>query len=60
MLAKSSVCPGIITIIWSLITSETTVCDDDEEGEVNNDPDDDVTELLNIEKTRAAVYEIIE
>ena len=60
MLAKSSICPGIITIIWSLITSETTVCDDDEEGEENNDPDDDVTELLNIEKTRAAVYEIIE
>jgi hypothetical protein len=29
LIAKSSLCPGIITIIWSLLTSDTG--DDDEE-----------------------------
>ena len=59
LLAKSSVCPGIITIIWSLITSDTTG-QDEKEGEVEDlEPDDDVTELLNIDKTRNAVYDII-
>lgn len=42
LLAKSSICPGIITIIWSLITSDVG-------GEENNDsdPDDTVIELIN-------------
>jgi hypothetical protein len=51
------VCPGIITIIWSLITSDTTGLDD-KDGEAEDlEPDDDVTELLNIDKTRNAVLE---
>ena len=44
LLAKSSVCPGIITIIWSLITSDT--CGDDP-TEPDQEPDDVLTELLN-------------
>eukprot|EP00347_Sterkiella_histriomuscorum_P011662 403371596 len=39
LLAKSSICPGIITIIWSLITSNTT-------GATESDNDDPETELL--------------
>ena len=27
-MAKSAICPGLITIIWSLITSGTTGCDE--------------------------------
>jgi hypothetical protein len=45
-LAKSSICPGIITIIWSLITSET-IQQDDDENQDDEEPDDDLTELLN-------------
>lgn len=38
-------CPGIITIIWSLITSDIGDSNDpDEESE----PDDDITVQLNI------------
>ena len=45
MLAKSAVCPGIITIIWSLITSDIgNTNDPDDESE----PDDDITVQLNI------------
>ena len=36
LMAKSSICPGIITLIWALITSNTTQDDDDE------DPDDEL------------------
>ena len=53
-------CPGIITIIWSLITSDTTGTNDDEDEQEDGDPDDDVTELLNIDKTRNAVYDLID
>ena len=44
MLAKSSICPGIITIIWSLITSDTGGGDT-----VGNEiePDDQTIEILN-------------
>jgi len=41
LLAKSAICPGIITVIWSLITSNTTGVDGDE------DPDDEVIEYIN-------------
>ena len=52
-------CPGIITIIWSLITSDTTG-QEEKDGEVEDmDPDDDLTELLNIDKARNAVYDIL-
>lgn len=45
LLAKSSVCPGIITIIWSLITSDV---DGEEESSANDfELDDTVTELIN-------------
>jgi len=48
LLAKSSICPGIITIIWSLITSDTIQEDEDDEGADDDDgPDDTLTELLN-------------
>ena len=46
LLAKSSVCPGIITIIWSLITSDTVGGSHDEEEE-EGEPDDQMTEMLN-------------
>ena len=46
LLAKSSVCPGIITIIWSLITSDVGD-DDDEVDDADADPDDALTEMLN-------------
>lgn len=39
LLAKSSICPGIITIIWSLITSSTNAGND-------KDDDDDEMEML--------------
>jgi len=45
LLAKSSVCPGIITIIWSLITSD--IGEKDDENAADSDPDDDITELVN-------------
>lgn len=38
LLAKSSICPGIITIIWSLITSNPTATDADTEE--FNSPED--------------------
>jgi hypothetical protein len=43
-LAKSSICPGIITIIWSLITSDTGGADP-----LGNEiePDDSTIEILN-------------
>ena len=44
MLAKSSVCPGIITIIWSLITSDIG---DEEEHVDEDEPDDQIIELIN-------------
>jgi hypothetical protein len=43
-LAKSSICPGIITIIWSLITSDTG--GHDETGN-EIEPDDTMIESLN-------------
>ena len=30
-MAKSAICPGLITIIWSLITSNSTGCPDIED-----------------------------
>jgi len=54
LLAKSSICPGIITIIWSLITSD--IAEDD--MMVDADPDDTLTELLNDTDTRAAIKQI--
>ena len=45
LLAKSSVCPGIITIIWSLITSDVET-EEDESG-LQFDLDDTVIELIN-------------
>lgn len=45
LLAKSSICPGIITIIWSLITSNTTGAAEDD----NSDPGD---ELMKIEESQ--------
>ena len=54
LLAKSSVCPGIITIIWSLITSDT-------EGEEETDPgfelDDALTELLNSQTVLESMHD---
>lgn len=44
LLAKSSVCPGIITIIWSLITSDIG---DEEEHVDEDEPDDQIIELIN-------------
>ena len=44
LLAKSSVCPGIITIIWSLITSDIG---DEEENADEDEPDDQIIELIN-------------
>ena len=52
-MAKSSICPGIITIIWSLITSDTGT---DANGD--EDPDDVLTEMLNNAETRAAFKQI--
>ena len=51
-------CPGIITIIWSLITSETIT---NEEGQQDDDdgPDDTLTELLNNPVTYEACLEIM-
>lgn len=45
LLAKSAVCPGIITIIWSLITSDIGESNDPDE---DDEPDDDITVQLNI------------
>ena len=60
LLAKSSVCPGIITIIWSLITTDTTGSEDRKDDEEDDcEPDDSVTELLNSELTREAVLKQI-
>lgn len=44
-MAKSAVCPGIITIIWSLITSDIGDSNDQDE---DSEPDDDITVQLNI------------
>lgn len=46
LLAKSSVCPGIITIIWSLITSDTVSSDT---TEADSEPNDQLTVMLNSE-----------
>jgi len=43
-LAKSAICPGIITMIWSLITSNTTGSD------VDDEPDDELIEYINKHK----------
>ena len=59
LLAKSSVCPGIITIIWSLITSDTTGSEDKDNELIDTEPDDEVTELLNNELTRDYVLKMI-
>lgn len=40
-------CPGIITIIWSLITSDTIIQDEEDLANEDDDPDDLLTELLN-------------
>jgi hypothetical protein len=52
LLAKSSICPGIITIIWSLITSDTGGGDP-----LGNEiePDDSTIEILN-NKTEVEKY----
>jgi len=55
-LAKSSICPGIITIIWSLITSDTGGTD---ENGLDIEPDDTVTELLNNKVTLEACIAVI-
>ena len=57
LLAKSSVCPGIITIIWSLITSDTIA--NDENGPVDDEPDDTLTELLNNQMTYDACIQLM-
>lgn len=60
LLAKSSVCPGIITIIWSLITTDTTGSEDKKDDEEDDlEPDDSVTELLNTDLTREAILKQI-
>jgi hypothetical protein len=41
LLAKSAICPGIITMIWSLITSNTTGIEEEME------PDDELLEYAN-------------
>ena len=44
LLAKSSICPGIITIIWSLITSDTgRHCAEN----INFEVDENIIEILN-------------
>jgi len=54
------VCPGIITIIWSLITSETIVDEENTEKEKDDDgPDDTLTELLNNQMTYEACKKAI-
>jgi len=58
LLAKSSVCPGIITIIWSLITSDT-IANDDNDGPVDDEPDDTLTELLNNQMTYDACIQLM-
>jgi hypothetical protein len=55
-LAKSSICPGIITIVWSLITSDTGGGDENGNEMV---PDDKVTELLNNKITLEACIAVI-
>lgn len=57
MLAKSSVCPGIITIIWSLLTSD--IGDDDDE-DADSGLDDSLTELINNPLARAEMSRYIE
>jgi len=57
LLAKSSVCPGIITIIWSLLTSDIGD-DDDEDG--SSGLDDSLTELINNPWARAEMSRYIE
>ena len=49
-------CPGIITIIWSLITSDTG---GEEEDSDDSDPDDQLTELLNNQVTRDAMLDLM-
>ena len=53
-------CPGIITIIWSLITSDT-ILEDENDQNTNDDegPDDQLTELLNNQTTYDAVFKVI-
>jgi RAB protein geranylgeranyltransferase component A len=49
LLAKSSICPGIITIIWSLITSNATT----EESEKFDSPEEElraINEKMKIQK----------
>lgn len=61
LLAKSSVCPGIITIIWSLLTSDTIISDEDtgHKNEKDDGLDDDLTELLNNQMTYEACMTIM-
>lgn len=48
-MAKSAICPGLITIIWSLITSNSTGCPDIEDCSdalieyINNDDKNSVS-----------------
>ena len=60
LLAKSSVCPGIITIIWALITSDTNPIEeqDDDTNEAEGE-DDTLTELLNNTTTYDALYKMV-
>jgi hypothetical protein len=54
LLAKSSICPGIITIIWSLITSNPT----NSESEKYDSPEDElraVNEKMKVQKEMARI-----
>lgn len=53
-------CPGIITIIWSLITSDTTGTENQDGDGADNEPDDSLTELLNNDLTREAIIRDIQ
>ena len=50
LMAKSAICPGIITLIWALITSNTTGDDDDE------DPDDELLCHVNTQRKNVAHF----
>ena len=56
MLAKSSLCPGIITIIYSLITSD--IGGNNEEDD-DSEPDEDLTVLLNNQEAKTTVLNVL-
>lgn len=51
LLAKSSICPGIITIIWSLITSSGST----EESDQYDSPEDELRAINEKMKTQKEV-----